>query len=175
LGGTDFFVTGPFDTGTPAFSLIERRSVKVHLLGTWDHASGIPLPIRQWAKVDTPLNVTARLIAVRALQQWAAENSRIEWIEATPFKPIPIGDYIVVPLPANHEAFNEPGMLPLITDGEAFVLWGTDTGPLPDETICALSTHSLDLVFLDKTWGDLAGASRIALLPWVPTFASMEM
>lgn len=125
--------------------------------GHWDHASGIPLLIRQWAKVDTPLNVIAPPLALRALQHWVAENSRIEWIEAMPFRPIPIGDYIVVPLLGNHEAFGESGILPLITDGEVFILWATDTGPIPDETIRALSTHPLDLVLLDETWGELAG------------------
>ncbi len=125
--------------------------------GHWDHCSGIPLLIRQWAKVNAPLSVIAPPLTLRSLQQWVSSDNQIEWIEAVPFRPIALGDYVVVPLLANHKAFGESAILPLVTDGDAFVLWATDTGPLPDETIRALSTHPLDLVFLDQTWGDLAG------------------
>ena len=125
--------------------------------GHWDHCSGIPLIIRQWAKVNAPLNVIAPPMALRSLQHWVSSDNQIEWIEAVPFRPIALGDYVVVPLLANHEAFGESGILPLVTDGDAFVLWATDTGPLPDETIHALSSHPLDLIFLDQTWGNIMG------------------
>jgi adenosylcobinamide kinase/adenosylcobinamide-phosphate guanylyltransferase len=125
--------------------------------GHWDHCSGIPLIIRQWAKVNSPLNVIAPSMALRSLQHWVSPDSQIEWIEAVTFRPIALGDYVVVPLLANHEAFGESGILPLVTDGDSFVLWATDTGPLPEETIRALRSHPLDLVFLDETWGNIAG------------------
>jgi adenosylcobinamide kinase/adenosylcobinamide-phosphate guanylyltransferase len=125
--------------------------------GHWDHCSGIPLLIRKWAKVNAPLNVITPLMALRSLQHWVSSDSQIEWIEAVLFRPIALGDYVVVPLLANHEAFGESGILPLVTDGDAFVLWATDTGPLPDETIRALRNHPLDLIFLDQTWGNIPG------------------
>jgi len=125
--------------------------------GHWDHCSGIPLLIRQWAKVEAPLNVIAPPLALRALQQWVSMDNQIEWIEATPFRPIALGDYVVVPLLANHEAFGESGILPLITDGDSYMLWATDTGPLPGETLRALRGHPLDLIFLDQTWGNFPG------------------
>ena len=106
--------------------------------GHWDHCSGIPLTLR-------------------SLQQSVSSDSQVEWIEALPFRPIALGEYVVVPLLANHESFGEAGILPLITDGDSYVLWATDIGPLPDETIRALSTHPLDLIFLDETWGELSG------------------
>ncbi|OIQ68074.1 hypothetical protein GALL_503400 [mine drainage metagenome] len=107
--------------------------------------------------MNAPLNVIAPTLTLRSLQQWVSTDSQIEWIEAVPFRPIALGDYVVVPLLANHEAFGESGILPLVTDGDSFVLWATDTGPLPDETIRALRNHPLDLVFLDQTWGEMPG------------------
>lgn len=137
--------------------LLEEIEHLVVTHGHWDHCSGIPLLIRQWAKVDAPLNVIAPSLTLRSLQQWVSSDSQVEWIEALPFRPIALGEYVVVPLLANHESFGEAGILPLITDGDSYVLWATDTGPLPDETIRALSTHPLDLIFLDETWGELSG------------------
>ena len=72
-------------------------------------------------------------LTLRSLQQWVSSDSQVEWIEALPFRSIALGEYVVVPLLA------------------------TDTGPLPDETISALSTHPLDLIFLDEMWGELSG------------------
>ena len=144
--------------------------------GHWDHCSGIALLIRQWAKVNAPLNVIAPPLALRSLQQWVSPDAQIEWIEAVPFRPIALGDYVVVPLLANHEAFGESGILPLVTDGDSFVLWATDTGPLPEETLRALRAHPLDLVFLDQTWGEVEGphADHLNLESFAQTLSQLK-
>ena len=141
-----------------------------------ERQSGIPLLIRQGAKVNVPLNVIAPPLTPRSLQQWVLSDNRIEWIEAVPFRPIALGDYVVVPLLVNHETSGELGILPLVTDGVTFVLWAPDTGPFSDETIRALSTHPdhLNLNFFGEAISQLKSCGAITKETHIAPMGKMD-
>ena len=65
-----------------------------------------------------------------------------------------VGPYRVCAVTANHDPEVEP-LLFAISDGPRTLFYGTDTGPLPDETWAVLRAQALrfDLVILDHTYG----------------------
>jgi len=63
-----------------------------------------------------------------------------------------LAGYQVTALTANHEAFGE-ALCYLISDGVSSLLYATDTGLLPVQTLATLRDCTVDLVLLEETFG----------------------
>jgi phosphoribosyl 1,2-cyclic phosphate phosphodiesterase len=74
--------------------------------------------------------------------------------EASAFTPIAVGNYTVIPYPANHGS-DQGALLYSIDDGQHGLFYGTDTGVITDAVWRDVTTRGAqyDLVVLDHTYG----------------------
>lgn len=124
----------------------------------------------------TPATV-ARLCSGHACTLWAdgtiirplmavlgAEAAReIDFRPVTPCRPIPVGDYLITPLRANHGTDN-PGEQTLNyiveRDGKRF-FYGLDSGRIMYDAFCAFRKLRFDAMIFEATIGDVPDDDRI--------------
>lgn len=118
-----------------------------------DHLDAAFLLYRSWSN-HTPLRVIGPRPVVEECRRWLdPPEGPITFLEVTAGDAVAVGAYRVRALPATHRALGE-ACLYVISDGQASVLWGTDTGPLSPGVRPLLPDAALDLVLLDETFGD---------------------
>lgn len=110
------------------------------------------LPLRIYGNETTINQIRDYLTGFRkrSLEQIAEVMTLIT---VQPFESFQVGDYTFTALLANHAGPHEDAFIYEIVDGERSVLYGTDTGLLPDETRDYLSQHPQDVYIFDATSG----------------------
>lgn len=118
-----------------------------------DHCSPFALLWRHWVRPSAPLTIAGPAAVLEECRPWLAPDAPVELVEVAPGRTLHLRGYLVRVLPADHEV---PAVLYDLTgpDG-ARLLYATDTGPLPDAAVRAVSGAAFDVVLLEETFGDL--------------------
>jgi len=143
-----------------------------------DHVAPELMLWRHFARRPEPLVVAGPAQALALLSDWIGPDDPVE------LHPLVAGDivrcagYVVRALTANHgDAHVGPGLLYDVTgpDGGR-VLYATDTGLLPAQTLDALAGARLDLLLLEETWGDVRDHSpdHLDLTTFAATLAALR-
>lgn len=117
-----------------------------------DHCAPAFLLFRSWAG-DGPLDVVGPPEVVDACRPWVAPDSPVRFVPVTAGDRLRLGGYDVRVLAARHGVTGS-AVLYDVASSDGRLLYATDTGPLPDETVAALRGADLDLVLLEETFGD---------------------
>ena len=117
-----------------------------------DHCSPAFLLFRSWAG-EAPLDVVGPPDVVETARHWVAPDSPVVFTAVSPGTSLRLGSYDVRVLAARHGA---PGSSVLydVSGPSGRVLYATDTGPLPQETVEAVRDAAFDVVLLEETFGD---------------------
>ncbi|MEP6759819.1 MAG: bifunctional adenosylcobinamide kinase/adenosylcobinamide-phosphate guanylyltransferase [Sporichthyaceae bacterium] len=118
-----------------------------------DHLGPAALLWRRWASRDEPLDLVGPAEALAACADWIGPLDPVRLVPLAAGDRVSVGDYAVTAVRAEHEIdcliYDVTG-----PDG-ARLLYATDTGPLPTETVETLRDTSYDLVLLEETFGDV--------------------
>jgi adenosylcobinamide kinase/adenosylcobinamide-phosphate guanylyltransferase len=129
-----------------------------HLLLTHahvDHTAPAALLWRSWARRPEPLSVHGPLAAIDACRDWVGPADNVSLHVVAAGDTVTLDGYVVRALAANHGDITTGDCLLWDVQGtHGRLLYATDTGPLPQESLSALATY--DLVLLEETFGDLA-------------------
>lgn len=149
-----------------------------HLLLTHahpDHLGPAALLFRQWAGRREPLDVVGPPGAVAQCRPWVGPDDPVRFVEVAAGDEVVLGaspSYRVRALHAAHRVWADgdavlfdvarigPGSDSDGKDGDGWaadgarMLWATDTGPLPEETLDAVAGARFDAVFMEETFGD---------------------
>ncbi|TFV52271.1 cobalamin biosynthesis protein CobU [Blastococcus sp. TF02A-35] len=120
-----------------------------------DHCAPLVLLARQWVRREQPLTVAGPPPVLDAVRPWLAPGDPVELVALAPGDRWERHGYAVRALAAAHEV---PTLLYDVSgpDGGR-LLYATDTGPLPEETVEAVRGADLDVVLLEETFGDHLG------------------
>jgi adenosylcobinamide kinase/adenosylcobinamide-phosphate guanylyltransferase len=162
-GQTSVLVDGQLllDCGPETPRAAERLGVDLsrlrHVLITHphpDHCSPAFLLFRSWAG-DGPLDVVGPPEVAEACRMWVAPDSPVRFRSVSAGDALRLGEYDVRVLDARH---GEPGTAVLydVSTPRGRLLYATDTGPLPEETVEALRGATFDVVLMEETFGDFA-------------------
>lgn len=129
-----------------------------HLLLTHahpDHVGPAALLWRSWAERREPLEVLGPPAALDLLRDWIAPADPVV------LRPVAAGErhrldgYDVRVLAAAHGGDGSGGaVLYDVASETGRLLWATDTGPLPAETVAACTGAAFDLLLMEETFGD---------------------
>ncbi|OBJ73096.1 MBL fold metallo-hydrolase [Mycobacterium sp. 1274756.6] len=137
----------------------------------FDHVGPGALLMRHWTRTTAPLEVLGPESALAQCRPWVEDSNPISFCVLKPGDDVDLGSYHVRPLQANHAAeFGGEALLYDVTaPAGGRLLWATDTGPLPGETMRELAGAAFDAVFLEETFGTFTehGSAHHDL----PTFA----
>lgn len=123
-----------------------------------DHNSAAALLWREFAHPQHPLVVAGPAAALRGWSDWVAPDAAVEFRSLTADDELTLGQYSIRCLPAAHGGDGSgEALLYDITGSDARILYGTDTGVLPEETVAALDGADLAAVLLEETFGTLTG------------------
>jgi adenosylcobinamide kinase/adenosylcobinamide-phosphate guanylyltransferase len=124
-----------------------------------DHVSPQVLMLRHWARLDAPLVVAGPPAAIALHEHWIDPAGPITLRTLLPGDTVTAGGYVARALPAAHgDATTGVCVLyDLTTPDGTTLLYATDTGPLPDETLAATAGRAYDVVLLEETFGDWPG------------------
>ncbi len=120
-----------------------------------DHCSPAFLLFRSWV-VEGPLDVVGPPDVVEQCRMWVAPDSPVSFVGVAAGDRPQLGSYDVRVLAAHHGA---PGSSVLydVASTTGRLLYATDTGPLPEETVEAVRGAGFDHVLLEETFGDHTG------------------
>ncbi|HSE71466.1 MAG TPA: bifunctional adenosylcobinamide kinase/adenosylcobinamide-phosphate guanylyltransferase [Nocardioidaceae bacterium] len=163
-GQTSVLVDGRLllDCGPETPRAAERAGVDLtglrHVLITHqhpDHCSPAFLLFRGWVG-DSPLDVVGPAEVVDACRMWVAPDSPVRFVPVAAGHRLRLGEYDVRVLAAAH---GEAGSSVLfdVTGPAVRLLYATDTGPLPEDTVQAVRDAAFDVVLLEETFGDFTG------------------
>lgn len=136
-----------------------------------DHLSPAVLLHRHWVSQE-PLIVAGPPDVIDAARAWLPADAPLTWVPVTPGDRRSLAGYDVRVLATSHHtglgAHGVPDavLYDVASPGGTRVLFATDTGALPVETIAAASGRAYDVVLLEETFGerdDLAGSGHLAL------------
>lgn len=119
-----------------------------HLLLTHahpDHTAPAALLWRSWAGRSEPLDVVGPPAAIELCQDWVGPADPVRFTPAAPGDHLTLGRYDVRALAADHP----DGAL--LWEVDRRLLYATDTGPLPVETLDAVTGAAYDVVLLELT------------------------
>lgn len=159
-GQTSALVDGRLllDCGPETPRAAERAGVPLdglrHVLLTHrhpDHCSPAFLLFRSWAG-DEPLDVVGPPDVLDDCRMWVAPGSRVRFVPVAAGERLRLGGYDVRVLAARHGTPGS-GVLYDVSGGGRRLLYATDTGPLPDDTVGAVRDAGFDVVLLEETFG----------------------
>lgn len=118
-----------------------------------DHCAPFALLWRHWVRPDEPLTIAGPATALDECRPWLAPDAPVELVAVEPGGTLHVRGYDVRVLPADHEV---PSVLYDLTgpDGGR-LLYATDTGPLPDAALEAVTGAAFDVVLMEQTFGDV--------------------
>ena len=120
-----------------------------------DHCAPAFLLFRSWVS-EAPLDVLGPPEVVEQARMWVAPDSAVRFVPVEAGERHRLGEYDVRVHAAAH---GEPGSCVLydVTGPGGRLLYATDTGPLPQETVDALRDAGFDVLLLEETFGDHLG------------------
>lgn len=120
-----------------------------------DHCAPAMLLWRSFAQTSTPLLVAGPKVALDGWAEWVGPDSGVSFRVVSAGDRIELDGYVVQVHAANHgdDAIGEAVLYDVAT-ADRRLLYATDTGPLPAETIEAMRDARYDLVALEETFGD---------------------
>jgi adenosylcobinamide kinase/adenosylcobinamide-phosphate guanylyltransferase len=118
-----------------------------------------------WAAPPPPLTLVAPPAVIGAARPRL--DDAVQAVEVTAGASLRVAGYDVRVLPAAHaDASVGPAVLYDVTGPDGVrVLWGTDTGPLPDEAVALAQGRRYDALLLELTGGHL-GSGHLDLAAW---------
>lgn len=117
-----------------------------------DHLDPAILLHRSWV-TSAPLRLAGPKPVVDWSRQWLdGDQTAVTFTTVTAGEEFELAGYRVTALEANHEAFGE-ALCYLVEDGDATLLYATDTGSLPETTWDVLAGRRVDLVLMEETFG----------------------
>jgi adenosylcobinamide kinase/adenosylcobinamide-phosphate guanylyltransferase len=121
-----------------------------------DHLAPAALSWREWAGRDEPVDIVGPPAAIAACRDWLKpDNAWAQFREVRAGDQIAVGGYDIRVVAADHNQDVGPPVLYDITGPHNDrIFWGTDTGPLPVETVAAMAGANYDVVFLEESAGD---------------------
>ena len=122
-----------------------------------DHCSPAFLLFRSWI-TDRPLDVVGPPDVIEQCRMWVAPDSPVNFVSVAAGDRIGLAAYDVRVLAARHGA-SGTSVLYDVSAETGRLLYATDTGPLPAQTVEALRGAAFDRVFLEETFGDRVGQS----------------
>ncbi len=130
-----------------------------------DHSAPMALLSRSWSTSRGPLTVCGPADVLADWSRWVDPQADITWELAEPGALLDLGEYRVRVLAAAHTEL--PAVLYDLSYGEPVsaaaaaagtrLLYATDTGPLPEESLAAMAGRAYHAVLLDATFGERAG------------------
>ncbi|MFC7446297.1 bifunctional adenosylcobinamide kinase/adenosylcobinamide-phosphate guanylyltransferase [Rhodococcus daqingensis] len=122
-----------------------------------DHLGPLALLMRSWAGRRDPLDVVGPPEALDLCRDWVAPGDPIRWVPVAPGDALTVGGHRVRVLPAAHRVLRDGDsvLYEVVGPDGRKLLWATDTGPLPADTLAAVRGARYDAVFLEETFGDL--------------------
>jgi adenosylcobinamide kinase / adenosylcobinamide-phosphate guanylyltransferase len=116
-----------------------------------DHCDPAALLWRRWAGLGESLEVLGPPAVVGACEPWVAPEDPVRLRAVSPGESLQLGPHRVRALAGTHEV---PVLLWDVTGPSgARLLYATDTGPLPPETLDAVAGRAYDVVLLELTCG----------------------
>jgi adenosylcobinamide kinase/adenosylcobinamide-phosphate guanylyltransferase len=121
-----------------------------------DHLGPAALLFRHWARQRGELDVFAPHAAINQLRDWVAPDDPVRLHAVSAGDTVDTGGYVVQVLAAAHgdSTIGEAVLFDVGAPDGGRLLYATDTGPLPDATVAALSGAGFDIVLLEETFGD---------------------
>lgn len=123
-----------------------------------DHLDPSALLARSWVRPAAALQVVGPRSVMAACEHWIGPDDSVALTEVSPGDVLTIDGYVVRVHAAahdvGHDTLTADAVLYDVTapDG-ARLLYATDTGPLPQETLDALRGAALDLLLVEETFG----------------------
>ncbi len=114
-----------------------------------DHCAPAFLLFRSWVS-DEPLDVVGPPEVIEQARMWVAPESTVRFVAVVPGDTVPLGEHTVRVLEARHEG----GVLFDVSGPGGRLLYATDTGPLPAESVDRTRGAAFDVVLLEETFGD---------------------
>jgi adenosylcobinamide kinase/adenosylcobinamide-phosphate guanylyltransferase len=129
-----------------------------------DHTAPAALLWRSWAGRREPVDVVGPEAAVDPWRDWGGPDDRVRFRPVVAGDVVSVGEYEVRVLAARHGGgvLGEAVLYDLSSPDGHRLLYATDTGPLPDSTLATCSGAAYDVVLLEETYGDWAGADPAA-------------
>ena len=118
-----------------------------------DHCSPAFLLFRSWVG-DGPLDVVGPPEVVELCRMWVAPDSPVRFVAVSPGDRLRLGEYDVRVHAARHGPAGASVLYDVATDRR--LLYATDTGHLPEETVEAVRGAAFDVVLMEETFGDKA-------------------
>lgn len=116
-----------------------------------DHLAPATLLWRAWATGGAPVTVHGPQPVVDEVQRWFADDPSVTAQALHAGDEVQIAGLTVRALPAAHEVAT---LLYDVTDAAgARLLYATDTGPLPADTVAACAGRAYDLALVEQTFG----------------------
>jgi len=143
-----------------------------------DHTGPPALLWRHWAGRREPLDLVGPQAAVEACRPWVGPDDPVRLRPVVPGASLRLGDepdaYAVQVLAAAHE--DGAVLYDLTAPDGARLLYATDTGPLPAETLEAVSGARFDVVLLEETFGRVGdhGTGHLDLATFGPQVARLR-
>lgn len=120
-----------------------------------DHVGPAALLYRSWVRGDAPLDVWGPAAALDLCRDWVGPDT-VDTVRLHPVQAgaeLDLDGHRVLALAGAHEV--ETLLWQVSGPDRHRLLWATDTGPLPAETVASLSGTALDLLLLEETFGDV--------------------
>jgi adenosylcobinamide kinase/adenosylcobinamide-phosphate guanylyltransferase len=123
-----------------------------------DHLEPLALLARSWARPAVPLTVVGPPSALAAVRDWIGPHDDVRLHEVGDGDRLELGAHTVLV----HSAAHDVGSDELARDAVIYavlgrdggrLLYATDTGPLDDRVVGALTNGQFDLVLLEETFG----------------------
>ena len=119
-----------------------------------DHCAPAFLLFRSWVSADAPLDVVGPADVVEQARMWLAPDSPVRFRTVRAGDRLTLGAYDVRVHRARHGA-EDACVLFDVTGPGGRLLYATDTGPLPDDTVEAVRGAAYDVLLMEETFGDL--------------------
>ena len=128
-----------------------------------DHLAPAALLARSWARPDGRLRVFGPGSAIDACRHWVGPHDDVSLEPLSAGDVVEVDGFLVRALPASHDAgtTTDPAddlardavLYDLTAPDGSRLLYATDTGPLPESTVAAVSGAAYDVALVEETFG----------------------
>lgn len=119
-----------------------------------DHFGPAALLFREWSTATTELNVIGPPAVIAACEHWVDPQAIVRFIPVTSGESVLTPGLHITGRAANHHGADiGPALIYDVEASDGRLLYATDTGPLPAETISALAHRRFDIALIEETFG----------------------